>query len=237
MSLAQDPSPAGDWPPGTLLHRIRPSARQALLAAGVRARAEPRTVLMRQGDREAHIILLRQGLVKVTVPTVDGKEALLDIRAYGDLVGEMGALNDQPRSATVTTCGPTLLTVIQQAELRTLLAQHPEVAVDLIAVVSERLRWANRRRVDFMSYEPQVRVARILAELVTSYPRRRPEGIEIGIPLTQPELATLAGTSGPSVERALHELRVAGIVATGYRWFLIRDLPSLRSRADLDMNS
>ncbi|MEW2379935.1 cyclic nucleotide-binding domain-containing protein [Micromonospora sp. NPDC047812] len=53
-------------------------------------------------------MLLEEGLTKVTVSLPDGRAALLALRVGGDLVGEVSALNDRPRSASVTTCGPAI---------------------------------------------------------------------------------------------------------------------------------
>ena len=193
-----------EWPPGSLLSRLDDSTRQALLTAGTCRRVGSSTVLMRQGENGNHVILLRRSLVKVTVPTADGREALLDIRVSGDLVGEIGALNDRPRSASGSSRrgGNATFNVIPRAELRALLAQYPEVAIHLAGVVAERLCWANRRRLDFTAYPVKIRLARALAELAATYGRATSQGLEIDVELTQPEAATLVGASEISVQRA-----------------------------------
>ncbi len=172
--------------------------------------------------------------MKVTVPTADGREALLDIRVSGDLVGEIGALNDRPRSATVVTCGNATFNVIPRAELRALLAQYPEVAIHLASVVAERLCWANRRRLDFTAYPVKIRLARALAELAATYGRATSQGLEIDVELTQPEAVTLVGASEISVQRAFRELKLAGLVTKGYRRNIVRDPAGLRNLANLD---
>lgn len=238
MSVVHDCSgPGTDWPPGTLMCRLSPAAGTALLASGVRRHSGPGTVLIRQGEHGSHVVMLWRSLVKVTVSTADGREALLDVRVSGDLIGEMGALNDRSRSATVTTCGDSVFTVIHRAELDDLLSRHPEIGLHLTAVVADRLRWANRRRIDFASYPVKVRLARILAELASVYGRRRADGVEIGFELIQPELATLAGAAEISVQRALRQLRSARLVATGYRRIVICDELRLRRLADLDADT
>ncbi len=180
------------------------------------------------------MVLLRRSLVKVTVPTADGREALLDVRVSGDLVGEMGALNECPRSATVVTCGNAVVNVIPRGELHLLLVQHPDVAIHLAGVVAERLCWANRRRLDFTAYPVKIRLARVLAELAVTYGRRTCRGLEIDVELTEPEAATLVGASEISVQRAFRELRLMGLVEKGYRRNIVRDLAGLRELAELD---
>jgi CRP/FNR family transcriptional regulator, cyclic AMP receptor protein len=163
----------------------------------------------------------------------DGREALLALRVSGDLVGEMSALNGTPRSATVTTCRPSTFSIIHGDQFRSFLRGHPDAAVEVAGIVAERLRWSNRRRLDFASYPIKIRLARILADLAAGLGRLSPSGLAIDVRLTQPELATLCGAADTTIEKALRDLRDNGIVGTGYQQIVILDLPALRRLADL----
>ncbi|SCG65792.1 Crp/Fnr family transcriptional regulator [Micromonospora halophytica] len=219
--------PAVEWPYGTFLQRLAPSVRAALLELGVRRRVPAGQIVIHEGVRESHLVLLEEGLTKVTATLPDGRTALLALRVGGDLVGEMSALNDRPRSATITTCGPTRYSVISPDHFKTFLARHPDAALELAAMVSDRLRWSNRRRIDFTSYPVKIRVARVIAELCRSHGRQDRHGIVIDVRLTQPELATICGAAETSVQKALRELRTDGLVETDYRRITVPDLASL----------
>ena len=103
----------------------------------------------------------------------------------------------------------------------------------LTAVLADRLRWANRRRLDFRGYPAKVRLARVLVELSVSYGAPRVDGVVIDVRLTQQELATLVGAAETTVHKVLRELRDEGLVETGYRATIIRNLPRLSRLADL----
>lgn len=178
-------------------------------------------------------MLLRDALAKVTVNMADGRQALLAIRVTGDIVGEISALNDTARTATVTSCGEGLISVIHKREWHPFLHDHPEAALALAKTTAARFRWANRRRIDFASYPARIRLARVLAELSMTHGERVPSGRTVGITLTQPELATLCGAAEPTIEKALRELREAAVLQTGYRQIIIRDLPGLQRFARL----
>ena len=223
-----------NWPVGTLLHRLTPGTRHALLALGVRRLVAPGEQLLREGEYGSHVILLRRAFAKVTVAMSDGRDALIAIRVSGDMIGEMSALNGRPRSATVTTCGQSTISVIHNNEFRPFLRDHPDAAIEIAGMVADRLRWANRRRVDFATYPAKIRLVRILVELATHYSYRTPAGIEIAVQLTQPELATLCGAAEITIQRALRDLRTAGLVHTGHRRTVIKDIRTLRTLADLD---
>ncbi|MEW2379936.1 helix-turn-helix domain-containing protein [Micromonospora sp. NPDC047812] len=100
-------------------------------------------------------------------------------------------------------------------------------------MVSDRLRWSNRRRIDFTSYPVMIRVARVVAELCRTHGRQGRDGVVIDVRLTQPELASICGAAETSTQKALRELRTDGLVDTGYRRITVRDLPTLRTLGDL----
>lgn len=217
------------FPRGTLLAGLAISARAAMLALGTACGYEPGTVLMREGERAGHLLVLVKGFVKVTATTPEGYLALLAVRCGGDLVGELAMMDGQPRIATVTAAGWVRARVVGQAEFRRYLAEHPDAAFAVGGSVGAKLRWATRRRVDFGGHEVPVRLARVLVELADSYGGG---GGAIGVPLSQPELAALVGAAEPTVHKALAQLRRQNIVLTGYRRVVVLDRPRLAALAE-----
>ncbi|MEV2241565.1 Crp/Fnr family transcriptional regulator [Micromonospora sp. NPDC049891] len=232
--MRREPHPSAQWPYGTFLQRLGPPVRAALLELGVRRRVPAGQILIHEGLRESHLVLIEEGLTKVTTALPDGRTALLSLRVGGDLVGEMSALNDQPRSATVTACGPARYSVIPCERFRAFLRGNPDAALELAAMVSDRLRWSNRRRIDFTSYPVKIRVARVVAELSRTHGQQAPGGVVIDVRLTQPELASICGASETSIQKSLRDLRTEGLVDTDYRRMTVLDLPRLRALGQLD---
>ena len=222
------------WPAGTLLGRLDESSGRELLRLGVQRSAEACRVILREGVLESHVILLDNALTKVTASMTDGRQAFLDVRVSGDIVGEISALNGTPRSATVTTCRASTIRIIHHHDFRAFLRTHPNAAMELAGIVADRLRWANRRRVDFASYPVKVRLARVLWEIAAAYGQREPDGIVVDIQLTQAELATMCGAAEITLQKSLRELRDAGVIGTGYRQVLIRDVRALQRTAEVD---
>ncbi|MFI5836921.1 Crp/Fnr family transcriptional regulator [Micromonospora sp. NPDC051300] len=233
LSMRRDAPREARWPYGTFLQRLGPGARELVLDLGVRRQVAAGQILIHEGVRESHLVLLEAGLTKVTASLPDGRSALLSLRVGGDLVGEMSALNDQPRSATVTTCGPTRYSVISRDRFTQFLKEHPESALELAAMVADRLRWSNRRRIDFTSYPVKIRVARVIAELCRTHGRRSPDGVVIDVRLTQPELATICGAAETSIQKTLRDLRTERLVDTDYRRITVRDLHRLRGLGEM----
>lgn len=219
------------WPVGSLLGRLPESARAGLLALGTGARFPAGRVLLRQGEDGTTAYLLVQGCVKVIAHDAD-REALLAIRVGGDLVGEMAVLSGKPRSATVVTCAATLARAIPAARLRAHLAAAPEVAIEIAAMLSDRFRWSNERRMAAAALDPRGRVSRVLLSLAETYGHDRSDGTHLGAPLTQADIASLAGIRLPTAEKVLRGFAAQGLVGLGYRDIRITDIGALRAIAE-----
>ncbi|WP_055490401.1 Crp/Fnr family transcriptional regulator [Streptomyces sp. TP-A0356] len=227
------PYSSAEWPVRSLLGVLSPPVRQELLQLGAERPFEPGDVLLSEGAHDRHVLVLLSGFAKVTARVENGETSLLAVRFGGDTVGEMAAMDGSPRSATVTACGPMTARVLQPGVLHALMMRRPEVSMALTRIVADRLRWANRRRLEFRGYPAKVRLARLLVELATAYGQPVDGGVVVGCRLTQPEIAALTGAAESTVQKALRELREDGLLETGYRSTTIRDLPRLRWLADL----
>ena len=87
-------------PPMSFLDSLSDSAREALSAFGTTRTVPAGTAFLLEGEGAQRVWVVLSGLVKVTSLHPDGNELLLAIRGPGELIGELSALDDQPRSAT-----------------------------------------------------------------------------------------------------------------------------------------
>jgi len=186
---------------------------------------------MREAERSRFVAVILDGVVKVTGQVPGGRDALLAIRMGGDVVGEFAALDDQPRSATVTTCGAVVARIIKSGDFLDCLRRDSDISHALNQSIVAKMRTANARRVDFSGCDVPTRLIRVLYEIAVTYGTRTGNRSVIRWPLTQPELASLAGGAEPTVHRVLRDLREAGVVSTGYRAVSVLDLDRLHSLA------
>ena len=225
------PRAAWAWPPSSLLGGLTGSAREQLLTLGAQTRYPADRLLIRQAESTTYVLILLDGVVKATGRTHDGRDALLAVRMGGDLVGEFAAVDGQPRSATVTTCGPVVARTVSRADFLDCMRRDPRIAHAVNASIVTKLRVANKHRVDFTGCDAATRLARVLHQIAMTYGEPAGEGAVIRWPITQPELATLSGAAEPTVHKALRRLRETGVVSTGYRTVRVEDLALLSSIA------
>lgn len=228
---ASHTTPLSRWPQGTLMANLPPDDRNALLRLGRVVRYGTGDVLIHEGGSETTVLLLTDGCVKVVGAVEDGGTVLLALRVRGELVGEVSALDGQPRSATVIAARPTVTRTLTSAAFHAFLRESRDAAEVVQRSVAGKLRGATRHRIDTSGGTATVRLARTLDNLVRSYARAVPEGLRIDVPLSHTDLAALAGISDASVQRALRSLRAAGAVTTKYRGIVIREPDILRAIA------
>jgi CRP/FNR family cyclic AMP-dependent transcriptional regulator len=220
----------GPWPPGTLLAALDPAERAALLALGTRRTYRAGAALMHQGSADAATFALLSGYAKVVGTAADGRTVLLSIRAGGDLVGELAALDDRPRSASVVAATRVVAQAVSQQAFLRYLEERPTAARTIHGAVVAELRRATSHRVHMNGAPTAVRLALVLNDLMTSYGRPCADGVRIEVPLSQPELASLVGVSEPTLHRSLTELRARDIVRTRYRHLIVTDPGALQAR-------
>ncbi|MGH8994394.1 MAG: Crp/Fnr family transcriptional regulator [Acidimicrobiia bacterium] len=218
-------------PPGSFTGSLTPGERDRLFETGRRRRFPRGSTLFNEGELSDRVVVLLAGRVKVSYFTEHGREVVLAVRSPGDLLGELSALDGEPRSATATALEPVEALVLTVARFRDFLCAHPQVAIGLLQMLSRRLRDADRQRVEFGAYDSVGRVARRLLELAEDFGVPDGGGVRITVSLTQEELAGWVGASRKAVGNALQSLRSRGLVETRRRSITVRDVEALRRRA------
>jgi CRP/FNR family cyclic AMP-dependent transcriptional regulator len=201
-----------------------------------RSRAIPRRfrkgqAIFHEGGSSDRVVALLSGRVKVSTLTEEGREIVLAFRGPGDLLGELSAIDGQPRSASVEAIEPVEALAVTAADFRAFLVDHPEIGVMLLETLARRLRDADRKRVEYGAHDTVGRVAARLLELADQYGEEAPRGIQIGLPISQEELAGWTGASREAVSKALQVMREAGWVVTERRRITVCDPDALRRRS------
>jgi CRP/FNR family transcriptional regulator, cyclic AMP receptor protein len=149
----------------------------------------------------------------------------------GELLGELSAIDGEPRSATATALEPLEVHVLTSDEFVALLEKSPAATLGILRSVIGRLRDSDKRRVEFGALDTVGRVGRLLVELAERYGEEVDGAIRIGLPLSQEELAGWAGASREAVVKALRTLRARGWIETARREIKVLDLPGLARRS------
>jgi CRP-like cAMP-binding protein len=204
--------------------------REALSALGHRRRYRRNTTLFSEGDHSTYVIVILLGRVRVSYMTTEGREIFFAIKGAGELLGELSAIDGRPRSATATTLGPAEVLMVEGDDFMEFVETHPHVALMLLRTVSERLREADRRQVEFGALDTVDRVVRQLVELARTTGEPQGSGGALLVHISQQELAAWTGSSREAVNKALATLRATGWLSTQRGGVLVHDLAALERR-------
>jgi CRP/FNR family cyclic AMP-dependent transcriptional regulator len=195
------------------------------LARGGQVRSMARnTVFIDEGDKGDSLFVILSGRVKVFVADADGREMVLDIHGPGDYVGEL-ALDGRPRAASVMAMEPTVCSVLTRDALRTAIVANPDLAMNLIGTLIERLRIATEKVRNLALMDVYGRVARLLLSLAVEQPDGR---MVVPERLTQQDIADRVGASRDMVSRIFKDLTTGGYVTVLDRQITINRKPPAR---------
>jgi CRP/FNR family cyclic AMP-dependent transcriptional regulator len=211
-----------DWE----LFRDLPEAElRRLLAVARRRRFERREVVFHRGDPADTLHLVSSGRFAVRVTTRLGDTATIGVHGPGEAFGELALVDPgSPRSTTVAALERGETFAVHRDDFRRLRREHPSVDAVLVQVLGTRLRRASDLLVEALYMPAETRVLRRIRELTELY-------ASDVVPLTQEDVAGLAGTSRATVNRVLRAESKRGTVDLRRGRIVIRDPDALASRA------
>jgi CRP/FNR family transcriptional regulator, cyclic AMP receptor protein len=193
-----------DWP---LLAGIPEEDVRVLLTIARRRTFGKGEVVFHRDDPADSLHLVVRGRFGARVLTPLGDSVLVDVLGPGQSFGELALLvPDAKRSATVEALEAGETRSIFRDDFAVLQREHPAVKDVLLRLLAEQLRRSTDRVVEAHHVDAETRVRRRLVELASTY-----EGGVV--PLTQEDIAAMAGTSRATVNRVLREEARLGAVA------------------------
>jgi CRP/FNR family cyclic AMP-dependent transcriptional regulator len=192
-----------------LLADVPSDELQQMLTIARRRPFDRGEVVFHEGDPADSLHLIVSGRFAVRIRTPLGDTTLLAIYGPGDAFGEL-ALVAPPvhRSATVVALEAAETRSVFREDFEALRKRHPGVDRILVSLLADRIREMNERLLEAHYVDAETRVRRHLRQLADVYER---DGASV-IPLTQEEIAEIAGTSRATVNRVLREEERRGVI-------------------------
>ena len=208
-------------------------AMRQLAGEGIRRSYRRGEALFTEGDLSDRVVLVEEGWVKISAATPDGHEVVLGIRGPGQVLGELSVIDGSPRSASAVALEHVEAAIVPASDFARAL-DNAALAREMLVALSERLRDADRLRVEFGSLDTLARVSRRLIELADGFGEPGVEGgVVVALPLSQEELASWCGASREATAKALRTLRDVDCISTGRRTVTVHDDGALRRHAQL----
>lgn len=187
-------------------------------------------VIFHRDDPGQVLYVIRTGKVKIYITSQDGQEVSLAVFGPGDYFGELALLDGQPRSASAVAIEPAETYTLQRTDFINAVMHHPRIAIQVMNVLSRRLRQTDAMIEDLLFLDVHGRVAKKLLELAELHGARTADGIRIELRLTQGELAAMVGASRESVNKVMGYFTDKQFITTDKYRITITRLAELRRR-------
>jgi CRP-like cAMP-binding protein len=191
--------------------------------------------LFHQGDPSDGLHVVETGRLAVRVTTETGDSVTLDVIGPGRVVGELSLVRPgTARTATVLALDDATTRMLSLDAFQELCREHPAVASAAAALLADRVERLTNQLVEALSVNVDRRVARRIWTLASLHGGPVPG---TSLPLTQQEMADLAGAARPTVNQSLKRLEAQGAIALYRGGVRIVDADVLRKRAALPASS
>jgi CRP-like cAMP-binding protein len=184
-------------------------------------------VIFAQGDRGDALFGVVAGRVRISANGSAGQEVFLNIMEPGDAFGEIAVMDGLPRTAAATALDDATVIVIKRSDFLELLEREPRVAIHLLKLLCERLRWTSELVEESAFLAGPARLAKRLLILASLHGRATGVG-RLELQISQAELARFLGISRQIVNQNLSEWRRREWVDLGRSKIVIRNAEALR---------
>ncbi len=161
--------------------------------------------IVEEGLPGDYMYVIREGRVKVTKLSGDGREKILELLEEGAFFGEMSLLDSAPRSASVKALTDVRILALARNDFLNVLRRSSDLALAVIHELTQRLRQQDEQASSLSFQRVKERTQGLLVRLArdeTAVPGRRATPT-----LTHQQIADMIGTSRETVTRAVKGLK------------------------------
>jgi len=202
------------------LFSVLPESQLGLLTSLVSRKSFPRhATIISAGDTTDNLYVIISGRLKVMMSDDEGREVILAIMGAGEFFGEMGLLDDSPRSATVVTLESCELLTLSKHDFKKRLEENFELTMTVMRELVKRLRDADRKIGSLALMDVYGRVARLLLEMADTVDGKK----VITKKLAKQDIAKMIGASREMVSRVMKDLQTGGYIEVRGNTIILQD--------------
>lgn len=218
----------------TLFRDLSAKERESLVSrARVRNFSSGDNVFL-MGSQGDSMMAVLKGTVRISVPSLAGKEIVLAIMQPGDFFGELSLLDGNARSADVKAITACSLAVLERRDVMAFLDRHPSALLGLVRVLCRRLRALTERTAEVALLDLPSRLAKTLLRLAGVDQDDQPAHPALQIKLSQRELGNIVGATRESINKCLREWQRSGVIKSSNNTIEIMNGGALKKLAEPD---
>jgi CRP/FNR family transcriptional regulator, cyclic AMP receptor protein len=199
---------------------LLPGDQLLLLTQALLRKPYPKnSTVVAAGDPADALYIVISGRLKVMMNDKEGREVILAILSQGDVFGEMGLIDQAPRSATVVAIESCELLTITRADFTKCLQKNFDLTMNVIRGLVKRLREADKKIGSLALIDVCGRVARLLLEMAETVDGQK----VVTRKLPKKQIAKMIGATREMVSRVMKEMEASGHIEVRAHQILLRD--------------
>jgi len=187
-------------------------------------------VIFHRDDPGQVLYVIKEGKVKISLVSPDGQEIVLTVLGKGECFGEFTILDGLPRSADAITLEKVECYTLQRSDFHNAILKNPKIAIQVLEVLTKRLRINDQMVEDLIFLDVYGRVAKKLLELAETHGEKVENGTRINVRLTQQELASMVGASRESVNKVMGYFTDKNFISTDKHRITLHRITELKRR-------
>jgi len=194
-----------------------------IISIGQRRPYKPGVVLFREGDPALQSYFVLKGRLKLSKLHEGGKETIVRYINPGEMTAAVSVFNQKNYPVTAHAVGLSEVVGWDQETILALMAAYPQIAINLLGMVVERLDDIQSRYLELQTERVEQRIARSLLRIMKQSGRKTDEGILIDFRLSRQDLADYTGTTLYTVSRTLSSWEQKGWIVSGRERIVVVD--------------
>lgn len=188
-----------------------------------------------KGDPARGMMAVTRGRVRISSYSADGREVVLNVINPGEVFGEIALIDGGERTADAVAMEETELKVLERRDFLPFLERNPELCIQLLKVMCNRLRRTSEQLEDFSFLDLRARLAKRLLDLAAVYGEDDAKGgTRIALTLSQRVIGAMMGTSREAVNKQLRAWQDDGLIRLGRNSVTLLDAERLGLIVDVE---
>jgi len=171
---------------------------------------------------------VKNGKIKIIKLAADGREHIINILGPSEVFAEVLLFNKDSYPATAIAVEESCIGIIRNSELERIIISHPQVAMNIIQVMSKKLLFIQKKVKSLAFSDSYAKVAQTLELLACRHGRETCRGLEIDVDIKRQDIANLAGTTRETASRVLSVMKKDKVLEGDERQIIIIDINGLR---------
>ena len=181
-----------------------------------------------EGDDGNGFYVVAAGKVKIYKVSLEGKEQILHIYGPGNPFGEVPVFSGEQFPANAQTLLKSHLLFFPRTAFTELIANNPSLCLNMLAVLSMRLRQFTLQVENLSLKEVPGRLASYLLYLA----QEQASEVTVSLPISKGQLASLLGTIPETLSRILSKMGNSGLIVVSGGQIMLLDPLGLEELAE-----